>query len=343
MVLADIILELCGMDGPAGFEERVAGRAAELLAPYMDEVKTDILGNVIGVKRCGALDAVKVMIDAHIDEVGFVVTGIKEGFLSFAPLGGADARILPSSEMKILTEKPIYGVVACMPPHVLSGEKMDKAIPIEDMAIDIGMTQEQAERAVRPGTPVTFASKPVILNDRVIAGKALDNRACFATVLYSLHRMQSHKLAYDLYICASVQEEVGHRGAKAGAYYVSPDYCIALDVTHAHTPDAGKEKTVEFGGGPAIGIGPDMNRKLSKQLIAFSEKRKIPYQIEVLPKSSGTNLREIQVTKGGVATALLSLPLKYMHTSSETIKLSDAVATGDLLAEFLMEMGRLYA
>ena len=156
MSIEEIILELCALPGPAGFEEPVAARAGALLAPYMDEVRTDVLGNVIGVKRCGKPGAKKLLFDAHIDEIGFIVTGHEDGFLRFTSIGGVDSRMLLAAEIKILTDPPIVGFVGAAPPHVLKGDESDKPIKLEDLFIDIGLSQEAAKRAVPIGTPAVY-------------------------------------------------------------------------------------------------------------------------------------------------------------------------------------------
>lgn len=335
MEIKEIIKELCDIDGPSGFEGDISLRARELLSPYMDETNIDVLGNTIGVKRCGKANAKKMLIDAHIDEIGFIITGIQEGFLKFASIGGVDSRTLPASELRILTEPPITGFVACMPPHTMTEEMRDKPAVIDDLFLDIGMTGEEAQSAVPLGTPAVFASDIKELTDEMVSGKGLDDRACFGTVLYALELIKGRSLDFDLYVMASVQEEVGHRGARAGVYGIAPDHCVVLDVTHAHTPDARREKTAELGGGPAIGIGSNMNRDMTKSLMELAALKNIPCQAEPLPGSSGTNAHEIQISREGVATALLSLPLKYMHTPVETISLKDARHTAELLAAYL--------
>jgi endoglucanase len=153
MAIADTILKLSAASGPSGFERDVGALAAGLLAPYMDNVRTDVLGNVIGLRRCGKENAGKLMFDAHLDEIGFIVTGHEEGFLRFAALGGVDARMLPAAELKLLTDPPMFGVVAALPPHRQKSDETDKAIKIEDLFIDVGLGQDEAQKAVPVGTP----------------------------------------------------------------------------------------------------------------------------------------------------------------------------------------------
>ena len=339
MDIAELITKMSTPPGPSGFETQAAEIAEDLLRPYMDEVRTDVLGNVIGVKRCGAENAVKLLLDAHVDEIGLIVTGIEEGFLRFATLGGVDSRVLPSAEVKILTDPPIIGVIATMPPHVLKKDEMEKAVKIDGLFIDIGMSKEEAEKAVPLGTSAVFNTTARTLGESMICGRALDDRAGFAAIIRALELMGDAKLNIDLYVMASAQEEVGTRGAKTGAFSIDPDYSIAVDVGHAKTPDSKSGETLVFGGGVAVAVGPNMNRAFTEKIIKTAEAHEIKHQIEVIARGeSGTNARSIQISREGVATALFSIPLKYMHTPVEVISLSDAEDTARLICEAVRSM-----
>ena len=339
MELKDMIIELASMQGPSGFEESVAARISDILKGYMDEVHTDVMGNVIALRKSGVPGAKKLLLDAHMDEIGLIVTKIdKGGFIRFSTLGGVDPRMLPDREVAILTDPVRFGVVACMPPHVLSGEDMDKATPIKEMVIDTGLTQEQAQELIPLGTPIVFRCGAEMLGDDKICGKSLDDRACVGIILRAVDMLKDEQLPVDLYVMASTQEEVGCRGAKTGVFAVDPDFCVAIDVTHGDTPDAPKEKTMKFGGGAAIGVGPNMNKNITNRLISLAKAKDIPFQIEVMGGNTGTNGWVMQVSREGVSTSVLSLPLRYMHTPVETVKLSDAESVARLLCELVRSM-----
>lgn len=333
MTIADSILELCAIAGPAGFEQAVAGRISAMICPYLDEVKTDVLGNVVGVKRCGRENAKKLLFDAHIDEIGFIVTGIEEGFLRFSTLGGVDARMLPATEIKILTDEPIVGVISVLPPHILKTEESDKSIKTEDLYIDIGMSQAEAEKAVPLGTAAVFNTGARVFNKDYICGKGLDDRACFACVIRALELLKDAQLDVDLYVLGSVQEEVGERGAKTGVFAIDPDWCVAVDVDHAKTPDNKSHEAKEIGGGVIISKGTILNRRLSDTAVRLAEEKSIKYQLGIEARDTGTNANFIQISREGVATALFGLPLKYMHSPVEVISLADAEAAALLLCE----------
>ena len=332
MALKDTIIKLGAACGPSGFEQDVGKLAAGLLEPFMDEITTDVMGNVIGLRRCGKENAKKLMFDAHLDEIGFIVTGHEEGFLRFAAVGGVDARMLPASELKILTDPPVIGIVGAIPPHIQKPDESDKTIKIEDLYIDTGLSKEKAEKRIPIGTPAVYNTGARAFGDAMICGKAMDDRSCFACILRALELLKDETLGVDLYVLASSQEEVGTRGAKTGAFAVQPDWCVVVDVDHAKTPDHTKYDAMTLGGGVVISKGPNMNRKLTEQAVTLAEENSIAYQIGVEASgNSGTNTRVIQITGAGVATALFGLPLKYMHSPVEVISLEDAEAASALL------------
>ena len=335
----EMLGRLCALSGPSGFEEKVARAAEELLRPLVDETYTTRLGSVVGVRRCGRENAPKLLLDAHLDEIGFIVTGHDEGFLRFAPLGGVDPRMLPDREVVVLTDPPIHGVVACLPPHVQTAEDMGKSLPIKDLFIDVGLSQEEAERRIPVGTPATYRGDCTPLGEDLLCGKALDDRAGFAVLLDVLERLRGKALNVDLYVLGSTQEETHSTGAITAAYEIAPRLCVAVDVTHGDSPDASKHETFKLGGGPVIGVGPNCARSLSGRLKELAKELDMPIQIEVMSGSSGTNAWPIQVSREGVATAVVSIPERYMHTPVEVVNQTDLENTAALLAAFVESLG----
>lgn len=330
---------LCAAGGPSGFEGPAVLAARELLEPLMDQVWTDRLGNVIGARRCGRPGVKKLLLDAHLDEVGMVVTGHKDGFLRFAA-NGVDVRMLPGRELTILTDPPVLGVVACLPPHVLLAEDREKAPELKDLLIDVGLGQEEAQRRIPVGTPVVYRSGFALLGERQVCAKALDDRACFAALLRAAELLRDEALDVDLYILGSVCEEVGGVGARVGAQALAPDFCVAVDVTHGRTLDSSKDESFAMGGGPAVGLGPNCARWMVRRLLEKAEALDMAVQKEVMEGSTGTNGWEMQIANEGIATAVLSIPLKYMHTPVEVVELSDVEDTARLLAAFAAGLGR---
>lgn len=336
----EILQRLCRVGAPSGFERPAAQAAMELMQPLMDKVWKDRSGNVVGIRRCGHPGAKKLVLDAHLDEIGLIVTGIKNGFLRFAAIGGVDPRMLPDRELTILTDPPMLGVVACLPPHVLSAEDREKAPPLEDFYVDTGLSQEEAERRIPIGTPMVFRNSFVELGGHQLCSKSMDDRSCFIILLRTAELLQDKELDVDLYIMGSTQEEVSGAGAITGTTALSPDFCVAVDVTHGKTPDSQPGKAFTLGGGPVVGIGPNMTRWMTQRLLEQARIEKIPVQKEIMEGHSGTNAWGMQTCGEGIATAVVSLPLKYMHTPVETLDLSDMENVARLLAAFILDLGK---
>lgn len=340
MEIQTALERLCACTAPSGFEAPAARVAAELLRPLVDEVSTDRLGNVVGVRRCGRPDAKRLLLDAHLDEIGLIVTGVEEGFLRFTSIGGVDPRMLPGRELTVLSDPPILGVVACLPPHVQDKEAAKKSIPLDELYIDVGLSQAQAEQAVPLGTPVSFRGGCFALGADKLCGKSMDDRSCFVTLLRTAELLRDKELDVDLYILGSTREEISGTGAKTATYAIAPDYCVAVDVTHGQTPDGPKDTTYRLGGGPAIGVGPNMTRWMTGRMIAHAKEREIPYQLEVMAGHTGTNGWHMQVSREGVATSVVSLPLRYMHSPIEVLETRDIEWTAALLAAFTEDLGK---
>lgn len=332
---------LCSLSGPSGFEYPVSEEAAELLREVgMEDVTVDRMGNVMGVRHCGKPNSKKLLLDAHLDEIGLMVTGIEEGYLRFCSIGGVDPRMLPARELTILTQPPIFGVVACLPPHVQSASDYDKSVPIKDLYIDIGMTQEQAEKAVPIGTPITYRGGCFELSGGQMCGKSMDDRACFTILLRTAELLRDKELDVDLYIMGSTREEVSAGGAVVGTNAVVPDFCVAVDVTHGITPDAPKDRASQIGGGPAIGVGPNMTHWMTRRMKSKCKENGWKYSVEVMEGPTGTNGWYMQICQEGIATSVVSLPLKYMHTPIEVLDLEDMETIACLLAAFTVDLGK---
>lgn len=326
---------LCTCTAPSGFEGPAAAVAAELLRPLVDEVSIDRMGNVLGVRRSKTPGAPKLLLDAHLDEIGLIVTGVEDGFLRFRSIGGVDPRMLPGRELVVLTDPPLRGLVACP-----AGGDENKSVPLNELYVDVGLSQEEAERAVPVGTPMVYRAGCFPLGEDQMCGKSMDDRACFVTLLRAAELLRDRELDVELHIMGSTREEVSGAGAVVGTWAVAPDFCVAVDVTHGKTPDGPADKTFALGGGPAIGVGPNMTRWMTERMIAKAREHGIPYQLEIMSGHTGTNGWEMQISREGVATSVLSLPLKYMHTPVETLSLADMEGVAQLLAAFVEHLGK---
>ena len=334
MDMRQALERLCACTAPSGFEAPAAAVAAELLRPLVDEVSVDRMGNVLGVRRCGKEGAPRLLLDAHLDEIGLLVTGVEDGFLRFRSIGGVDPRMLPGRELVVLTDPPRRGIVTCP-----AGGEADKSIPLSELFVDVGLSQTEAERAVPVGTPMVYRGGCFALGEDQMCGKSMDDRSCFVTLLRAAELLRDRELDVNLYLLGSTREEVPGAGATVGTWAVQPDFCVAVDVTHGDSPDAPKEKTFPLGKGPVIGVGPNCTRWMEQRMRRKAEELGMAVQTEVMAGHSGTNGWPLQVSREGVATAVLSLPLRYMHTPIEVISRRDLEDLARLLAAFVEGIG----
>lgn len=332
---------LTAPDGPSGYEAPALEAAAELLRPWVDEASVDRFGNLVGVRRCGKPGARRLLLDAHLDQVGLVVTGVKDGFLRFDSVGGVDPRVLPDREVTVLTEPPLFGVITCLPPHVQSAEEQGKAAKLEDLYVDLGMSQAEAQARVPVGTMMTYRERCVKLENDRVCGRSMDDRACFAALVECARDLKDKDLAVDVYFLGSSREEVGGYGARTAAYSLRPDWCVAVDVTFGQSPsESESDCPCKLSGGPAIGVGPVIPRRMSRTLEEIADETDVPHQREVMTRLTGTNGDDFQVAREGIATAVVSVPLRYMHTPLEVVDLRDIRWTGRLLSEFAQRLGK---
>ena len=338
MDLRKTMKALCSECGPSGFETAVAVKAKELIEPLCDETWIDKMGNVFGVKRCGKKNAKKVLITAHLDEIGLMVSGIEDGFLRFTKIGGVDPRMLPDRELTILTDPPIFGVGAALPPHVMSEADKEKTIPIEDLRIDIGYSQKAAEKLVPIGTPISFRKDNYSLGKNLYCGTSLDDRSCFAACMLAMELLQGRELDCDVYIMGATVEETDSVGALTGGYALDPDYCIVVDVCQAKSTDGGPvNKDVVVGGGPTLSAGANCQPHITEHLIKLAEKHRIPYQISASGGNTHTDAWPMQITSKGFNMSLISLPMRYMHTPIEVMDVRDTQWLGELIAAAIAE------
>ncbi len=338
MDLLQKIVHLSKVWGVSGDELPIARRAVELLNPLMDKVEIDELGNVVGYKYSDKKEARKLILDAHLDQVGLMVTEITDtGFVRFVSLG-VDARMLLSRDMVIMTEKgPVKGVVSALPPHMQRSGDDKKPVTVEEMTLDLGMSGKLARNLVKVGDFITFDSEPIQLLNNMLSGKALDNRSGFACVLEALEVMHERILPYDLIVVGSAREETGFFGAIRRMEIDRPDFFIAIDTCHARTDDSKPyDRVHDIQKGPVIGLGANSVPRFANVIIDIAYKKGIPYQIEAIPKSSHTDAWIAQTAVMGTLTAVISLPIRYMHSPVETLCIDDATALSRLLAEFCM-------
>ncbi len=334
MELKEVISVLSEAHGASGSETPAAKAACVMLRSLCPDAHIES-GNVIGTfgeKREGLPH---IVLDAHIDQIGFVVTSITgEGFVKFDQLGGIDRRLIAAQPVIIHGKRDIPGVICSVPPHLSNGADVVK---YEDTAIDTGLTHDELAELVSEGDSVTFDVKCRSLLGERFTGGALDDRCGAAAILYALELMQGTQTRFNVTVIFSCQEEVGERGAKIGAFQLDPDIAVAVDVSFAMAPGESEKKCGKLGEGPMIGISPSRSREVTDGLIAAAKKNDIAYQLEVMNGSTGTNADRYSVNRCGCKTCTVSIPLRNMHTPVEVIDLADVRHTAELIAAYLTE------
>ena len=324
--------------GVPGYEAEIGEHFAGMFREYTDDVHTDALNSVTA--RLGTAGP-KVMISAHHDEIGMVVRDIEEdGSIRIYRNGGVDPRILPGLEVSIISRTgPLYGVVGAKPPHLLSAADRKTAVKFDDLYVDIGYPAEKVRELVRVGDPVVMLAKPVKLADGRMASKTMDDRASVASMLIAMDLLKRLGTPAQAYFVASSQEEVGCKGAATAAYAIDPDFAIAVDVTHAEGPGTGKWEAFPIDR-MTIVSGPNLHPMLTKKAEEVADRWHIPYHREICSGVTGTDAAEIQIARGGIPTILLSVPLRYMHTTVELGVTSVIEDVGRLMALFIDEIAR---
>ena len=338
----DFLAGLVEAISPSGFEAEAAGRWRKRTSAFAPEVTSDVHGNGIAVLNSSGRP--RVMLAGHIDEIGYMITYIdKEGFLYFSAVGGIDLHLVPGHRVWIQTRQGrVLGVIGKKPIHVLESEERHKVVKIEQLWIDIGAdSDEAAKKRVSIGDVAVPAAGFEVIHEAKVVGRGFDDKAGAFVVSETLRLLAQEKFSAAVYGVATVQEEIGLRGARTSAYGITPDVGLAVEVTFA-TDFPGMDKKqigdISVGKGPVIARGPNINHIVFDLLVRTAEEEKIPYQIEGISRATGTDANVMQLNKTGVATGLVSVPLRYMHTSVEVLSLTDLELTTALLRGFILRL-----
>jgi putative aminopeptidase FrvX len=341
--IVPLLRRLSETSGVSGYEHQVRDIVRGELGRFADEVRTDALGNVIAVKRGTAPEPrPAVMIATHMDEIGLMVSDLEEGFIHFQQVGGYDDRVLLGQEVVVHGQRDLAGIIGARPPHVLPKDERSKPIPYDKLRIDVGLSPEDLTELVRVGDLVTMSRKLVELKGGLVAGKALDDRASVAAAAVCLEELSRMHHLWDVYAVATVQEEMGYQGSITSTYGLQPEIGIAVDVTFGKQPGTPEEHTYELGKGPTIGCGPNFHPKLQEALVETAQTLEISAPLEPSERPGGTDAYAIQISRGGIPAALLSIPLRSMHTPVETIAVKDVERTGRLLAAFISRLDETF-
>ncbi len=332
--------QLIETPSPSGFEGPVQKVWLERTATFAHSTRVDVHGNAIATLNPEGRP--RVMLAGHCDEIGFMVKYISDdGFISLAPIGGVDIHIVPARRVLIHTAKgPVMGVVGKKPIHLQDpATQSSQKLEWHNLWIDIGVEKrKEAEKLVALGDPITFEEGFSRLQGDIVIGRAFDDKIGSFVVSEVVRLLSGSKIKASVHAVSTVQEEVGLRGATTSAYGIDPDVGIAVDVTFSSDyPEMEKKRIgeIKLGKGPAISRGANINPRVFDKLVKTAEARKVPYQVDPSPKATGTDANVIQLTRSGVAAALVSVPLRYMHTPVETISLKDLENTARLLAAYI--------
>lgn len=331
--LKSTLKSLCGLMTVSGYEYRAEEKLRELCAPFFDSIESDCLGSFLLTKRSGKENAKKILIDAHFDNVGMMVTEIKkDGFLKFTAIGGLDTRVLPATEVTVYGEREVYGLISSTPPHLSKGSEVPT---VEALSIDTGYSKEELEKIVSVGDIVGYRNKYTELLNGYVASAGLDDKACVCAIIEAVRELDVSRLNYDLYVTVSAQEETGKCGPARITFGLNPDITITTDVNFARGDGSPDHETIVCGEGASVDISAMTDKRLTRNIIKLLEKEGIKHQIVCEPKNTYTNNERLFINGEGSRTAVLSVPLRSMHTPSETVKLDDIASLKEIILAIL--------
>ncbi len=332
--MIELLERLCKANGVSGREENVCELVKNEISPFTDNVFIDKNNNVIAT--LGDTQNYNIMLDAHIDQIGYIVTYIDEkGFLKISPCGGMDLRTANDSRFKIITDSgEITAVVCCMPPHLSDGGE-DKAPDSNSLYLDTGLSAEKVKELVSVGDTVAYDITPaVLLNDRFTCCST-DNRVSCAVLIRVAQLIKESPVRSGVTFAFTSQEETYGKGASTSAFSIFPNEAIVVDASFARQKGVAEYESGILDGGSMICISPILSKKISDNLINVAKQNEIPYQLEVTGGRTGTNADKISITKSGIPTGLVSVPQRNMHTAVEIVSLNDVENTAQLIYEYI--------
>ena len=336
--LAEDIVKLCRVMSVTGFEYRATDQIKNIYAPLFDQISSDRVGNHMLIKQCGKENAPKILIDAHFDEVGMIVSEVLEGgFLRIANVGGIDCAIMQASDVVVYGKEILRGVVGSMPPH-LRAEKDGKLPTMDELIVDMGVgyTKEEMEELAPIGTPIGFAEAYSRFGEKYMAGKSFDDKACAAIAARAISDTPSEQLAGDVYLCFSAREESSRDGGISPVCFnLQPDYAMVIDVNLANAPDAPSRETVEMDKGISLSKSAATHRALTESFGRLCAQKEIPAVFCAAPSSTGTNATSVNLSGLGIPVVDVGLPLRNMHTYNEVISLEDCSTLYRAVKEFI--------
>ena len=323
----------------SGFEDGGQEALQEIRKSYFDKIEREPAGSYILTRKARKEGLPRIMLDAHMDEVGMMVTEILDGgFLRFTNIGGLDTRILQAADVTIYGKETLYGVIVSTPPHLQTGDR--SVLPaVTDLMIDTGLSKERASELIPIGTPVGYMYKLTELKNNRICGKGFDDKICAVALIEAVDILINNGYEGEINLLLSTKEEIS-RAVVTAAYRLQPDYAIVSDVCCAWVPGSESKRKTGLGDGPEISLSAITDVRFTKKLINFAKEHEYKHTVTVEATSTGTNANDIPLVGIGIPTLLVSIPLRNMHTYSEVVSLEDVEDTAKLIAAFVKELGK---
>lgn len=334
----EFLKEIISLPGLSGYEEPVRDAIQKKWQTLCDEISTSPVGSLHGLKKGeGKEPRPRLLLAAHMDAIGMMVTVLHHGFIHFTEVGGLDHRLLPGQRVVVHGRENLPGAII-QPPDRLLPIRPGEPVRMEHLVIDVGLEPADVIKLVRPGDLISFAQEPFDLSNDQLAGHTMDDRAAVVLVTECLSELKKRHHAWDVYAVATVQEEETMAGGSTSPFAIRPDIAIAIDVTFAKSPGSSDYRTYHLGKGPTLGWGPNVHPAIYRRMKEMAEKLEIPYQRENMPKHSGTDAFAMQVVAEGIPTMVIGIPLRYMHSPVEMVDYRDIQRGGRLLAEFISHL-----
>lgn len=336
-IIKSIIEEIMKTPSISGFETALTKKIISLIKEKVDELHEDKLGNIIAFKKGSGKNKLKILYDAHLDQIGLIITKIENnGILRFQTIGGINPLTLFGKRVIIYGKKIISGIIGTKPPHLLESEEIKKIDSKTSLFIDTGYSnKKEVEKFIDIGDVALLDFETQKLLNNNYSSSAFDDKAGILTLIQSIFLIDKYKNYHDLYFLFSTQEEVGLRGAKVGTYQIDPDIALICDVTFADP--VGNINDCQISKGFILGKGPQYSPVLTKKIEEIADREDIPYQVEIEPRPGGTNSYFIQINKKGTLTAGISIPLRYMHSQTEIINIKDLYRVAKIMALISVE------
>jgi putative aminopeptidase FrvX len=328
--------EMISLPGLSGFEEPIRKCIEKTWKPLSDEMEVSPVGSLHALKRGeGKEPRARILLAAHMDAIGFMVTTIEQGFLHFTEIGGFDVRLLPGQPVIVHGRKDLPGVIAQPPERLLPPDHGNEVVKIASLLIDVGLPENEVKALVQPGDIASYSQEPIEIGEDLLAGHSIDNRGSVAVVTACLDELQHLHHVWDVWAVATVQEEENCTGAATSPFEIRPRVAVAIDMTFAKSPGSEDYRSFPLGKGITIGWGPNVHPALSTDIQKLARELEIPFGMELMPRHSGTDAYAMQIVAEGIPTLVVSVPGRYMHSPIELVSMKDILRAGRLLAEWI--------